>query len=1270
MTIEVEKQHIEVEKKYVVSKAAIDKLINLDPTDPEYPLDRPFDVDYMASDNYEKKYAVALALIENDGYKNIKLLADSFIPTGATPTTEAQELKDKLKLLVTVSRVQRGEIKSNSEEAQEAEEQTLRFVDQNEQLRRLRGVLPVDIMGAITNVALFADLTDEQKREKLRSFTTRALLRPYLGDLLTQRPLGEIEFKDLVLLIPEEIFKSRDAVVSNLIRNYFTNQAMQLFIEGEEQGFGQLKATIDQEHSEVKRQLFESIYQEFEEVRDVAIPEKFKPTVEGWFEDTSPFPLFRQKYFVYEFMKTKRKLLNGDTGATKTACAYLAMETAGASRVTIIGPAKARNTWPREADKIFKDTDKPDVFAIRSAQDLNNSRAENAQYVYIGSELLARAWNDSTLYNKIKEVFDRRQTDGVILDESDEFKHKDTQGSKMLVDLITKMRADIPIVALTATPISSSLEDLDITMALLYPDRFAMPQKYDGKKKTTFSVQALRDPNIAFSLLFGEKLMIQWTLEDLFGEKAPRLEYQRQPTPMLPSQQVIYKWVEGLELGTLLKIRLLRSTLFNPELIKKTCKERRLIPQPVYNQQELVGRLYELHEAWTQWHAEKDPQIPDEPFSADWIAKFEERDLILQCFFDDSLVDGIESLVRRYPDIAKSWQYAKVQSGKYLALREFLESRIIKDGHGYISKEKTFIISPYHKQGITRWLEDPQIKEEDLADNAWSLYEYIRSEWLPDLPRDLAINLDGTRSFDFRDREAVFWREYGDRNFIVVASMNSVYESMDWAIRDNPSTQQIERMNAIFLGWPFGYDEFKQMTGRFLRPGQSKPVDIFVYESEDTIDQGLFELVRRKNLLIQMALAGVELSKDDQEFFRRSSMARKILLAEPNAGQTFLQSVVRRLRGAGESVTEEELSKTKDGKSFYELFAQVYFDEGKDEFRIVGNNAELVKNVISQTRPKKILSVGAGTCLFARKMIIQSGYSGEIDNLDINEAVLRLAKEKFPEIGNIIRGRASNLNLPSENYDTVDYSFILPWTKLTTEDKKLDGNNPHELERIKALLEMNRVLKTGGLAVLSFPDSSFDEDSFTHFTKVLETHFGFTIINPSGISYATEIKPHRRIGWIITAVKRDNPNLSGINVEDLRFLTDEQVTVSKYQKGREAKTAVVTVEYPIFPSKRFEIFNPLTNEVLTVDSPTLEEDLYQSPRDRVYQLKDIMTDVQRERWNFLRRRIQRELDRRYEDAEDLLAGIIYRRGFQRLSAWDELIERIIHSDINRLKRNR
>ena len=694
-------------KKYPISQEVLEKIIALPSTDPDYPLEGSFEANFRSSNSFELKYVIARALITDGRYPNISALTRSFVPTGTPIEPEVKDLKGRLQLLL----VKEDRVGPFSDEAKEAEDAVLKYVDRNALLNKLRGILPIHVMGAITNALLFEDVTDEKKQEKLRSFTTRALLRPYLGDILVQRPQGELDFRDLVILVPDKVFKSGDTATAGIVRDYFISQAMKLFIDGEEAGFRRLNDSILLEHSPAKIPFLQAVESEFHEIDNVNIPPVFQPFVEGWFADKSPMPLFRQKYFVWEFLKNRRSFLNGDTGATKTACAYLAMESIGAQRVTIFGPAKARNTWPREAEKIFLEEDKPDVFTIRAAKDLEDPRVESTKYLYVGSELMGNAWNNPELYNRIKvALIDRRQTDGIIFDESDEFRHGGTGCTKMLVDMVKKMQEaysqrnpfEMPSIALTGTPISSSLEDMDITMALLYPDRFTLPrEKIDGK--FPFSIQALRDPKIAYFLLHGEKLMIQWSLDDLFGERAPRLpENPRTPIPMFPYQNVIYEWVAGLQqLGTLAKTRLLRSVLMNPELIKRVSKERGLIPQPSFDDEGLVNKLSELHQTWARWLVEKDPQIPDEPFSADWIAKFGERDLLLQCFFDERLVDGIDSLARRHPEISRDWYSMEAVSGKYLALKRFLEERIHRNGEGYETNEKIFIVSPYHKRGIT-----------------------------------------------------------------------------------------------------------------------------------------------------------------------------------------------------------------------------------------------------------------------------------------------------------------------------------------------------------------------------------------------------------------------------------------------------------------------------------------------------------------------------------------------------------------------------------------
>lgn len=1218
---------------------------------------------YKSGTDYDLKYALAQALIEDGRYKNPSSLVRHFIPTGQPVEAPIKTLKDHL----TVQIMKKGdELSTHSQEARDAEEEVIRFIDRDEQLKQLQGVLPIHVMGAITNVLMFEDVTDEKKKEELRSWTTRSLLRPYLRDILVQRGQGDLDFKDLVLLVPDRVFTSADRVATNLVKDYFVGQAMRMFIDGTGEGFSSLAQAAAQEDAGVKRQFLEDITDEFKQIDNLQIPDVFQSQVEGWFEETSPLPLFRQKYFVHEFIKRRKILLNGDTGATKTACSYLAMETLGRQKVTIFGPARARNTWPKEAEKIFKEDTKPDVFTIESARDLDNERMEEAKYVYVGSELLARAWNNPDLYRRITAaLIDKRQTDGIIFDESDEFRHELTNGSKMVMDLTSRTRSlyglrssqDIPMVALTATPISSSLQDLDITMALLYPDKFVLPGRHE-EGKNRFSIQALRRPDIAYELLFGEKLIIQWSLEDLFGDKAPKLEYQRTQIPMPPYQEVIYEWAADLKLDPLLKIRLLRSTLLNPDLIQTVCQNRGLVPPAVYENGQMEARLRELHGAWLSWMTDKNSAIPDEPFSADWIAKYGEHDLLVQCFFDPRLVDGIDSLVRRYPDLAAEWKFQEAVSPKYLFLKRFFQEHDL-------TREKVFIVSPYHKKGITRWLEDSHITDKDLDDNAWSLYEYIRTEWLRNLPEGIAINIDGDRSFAARDRQATIFREQGDRNNVVVASMDSVYESMDWAIRDNEHTKNIERLNVIFLGWPWGWDEFKQMAGRFLRPGQSKPVDISVYEAENSIDQGFYDLVRFKHLLTQMALAGVELDEEDQRFFKDSSAARRILIAQPNVGQAFLQDVVRKLRTRGETEAIAEMSRYKDGKTFFELFAQFYFDEGRDEFRIVGNNAELVKNTLIARAPRRIISIGAGSCLLARK-VVASGYNAEVDNIDINGAILRQAKDDYPLIGSIKVEGASQLSALAESYDAADISFMLPWTKLEVNGNK-SGAQAEMAERVKVILEAHRVLRFGGTAVLTFPESSFDEDSFERFTEAVTKHFGFSLLDPLGISYSTDTKPHRRLGWILSLQKTEEPDLSGLNSQWLALLTDERVVVSKYKPEKDTQSKVVKIEYPILDSKHFEVYNPFTGETLRSSSfAQLPKSL--TGREMVDRIKGGLTEEQyRMIWGTARRHVERSLDRSYGQAEEILAALLFRYGLIDTNRWHAAaIQRMVDREVSRI----
>lgn len=1259
---------------------------------PEYPTLGPFGPYYESlggsERNLERKYLIARVLIEA-GFQNPRFLVRKFIPAGQPETAEAQTFKDELQLLL----IKNGEIPDvESADEREAQDVFLRAVQQDEQLRNLAGILPIPVLEVATRVKLWGNIGNEEKLRKIRSFAMGALLREELGVIAVQIPLGEIELRDIVLQCPEQIFSETHYVTSNIVRHYFTKQALRLYVNGEEEGFRKLHELVVAESLPAKRAFFAQIEQEFQQYRDVPIPPVFVDSVKVW-DTLSPMPLFMHKYLIGRFLQSRRKMWNGGTGATKTAAFYQAAAAVGAEKVIIFGPAKARNTWPGQAREIFKVQSQPkigfrfdaklggyipDVFTIRKYRDLDNPRIETAPVVFIGAELLGKAWGNHELHQKVKAAINRRKVDMVGFDESHEFRNEEAGRCLMLMELMGDIRAnylkdhllELPAIALTATPISTGLENLDITMALLYPERFALPGRYQ-QGRTTFSIQALRDPMIAFSLLYGEQYMEQWDLYDLFGGKVPKPEYERIPIKMSPYQRVIYEWIRALPINPLDKMRLLRNVLLNPELIKRNIEERLSLPA-VVPINVLTEQLQQLHFQWSEWMQKKDNRISSEPFSADWIAKYGGGEFLLQCFFHPELVSGVNTLAERMPNVTPDWNRPKTISPKYEFLMNFLKKRVSQGENGrvvdgFIPNERVFITVPYHRRGVTRWIDNPKLKPKELDDNAWSLYEYMMTEWLPGLPSNMAITIDGSRTFNARDRIALLWRESGNEYFFIVATMDTINESMNWAVRDTRDNGNITIVNAISTHYPLTAEELDQWAGRFIRPGLGRAVRHLILETQESFDTNNYDLVRLRSLITQMTLAAVPIREQDREFYRTSTTAKRIIMAEPNVGQTFLQDVVRRLKGRGEQEVGTELSKTKNGRSLFDLFAEFYFDEGRDEFRITGNNNEMVKNIILRYKPRRVLSVGAGSCLLARKLR-QAGFTGEIDNIDINPAILRIAKERFPQIGAITVEGASALSVPAEYYDVAEYGFVIPWTKQYDPKEQLPI---HETERVKTHLQMNRALKLGGIAELSFPESAFDEETFANYARTLTGHFGFRIIEPSGISYATDLNPPRRIGWVITAQKIAEPNLSGLDPALLTLLSDERTRISRPKRRKDVKPTVVTVEYPIFSSNEFEITNPLTQEVSTIVPPEIDDDSFESPRDLVYKIKDSLSAAQRDVWNALRRDLETGTDRKYEDAEEVLAGIIRKRGADRLPEWNSGIIRRMLADVTRfIRRNR
>jgi len=133
--------------------------------------DMPFEETFRLSVRYPKKYQMVKSLIGEPRYGNTKQLIRDFIPPSELQTRELSAMKADLKAdyLKTFG----ADFEADSTEAKDFEEGVVSFVETDELLSTLAGELPIHVMGAITNVMLFSNITDEQKREELRLFFCR-----------------------------------------------------------------------------------------------------------------------------------------------------------------------------------------------------------------------------------------------------------------------------------------------------------------------------------------------------------------------------------------------------------------------------------------------------------------------------------------------------------------------------------------------------------------------------------------------------------------------------------------------------------------------------------------------------------------------------------------------------------------------------------------------------------------------------------------------------------------------------------------------------------------------------------------------------------------------------------------------------------------------------------------------------------------------------------------------------------------------------------------
>lgn len=1191
---------------------------------------------YISADDLETKYSIAIGLAGKE--IDPRFLLSNFIPREGSPkkpkrSTDGKVIRDgnskpiyeemhpeeatRLRDSLSFYLLQKGLISPKDKEAHGAVDHLERLFKSDQQIQDLvNSGVPVEVLGQIMTVREFSQISDQAKLEELRSWTTNAMLRPYLGVLEGRLPKRELNISDIMDRIPGEIFDNPNALRYHLIERYFEQHLMKYITDsGLEKGMKEVEQVLEKVEGADKKIFMQQIYIRLMDVATFHLKGDFKGKILVKGQERS-FPSFEQKAFVYDFIHSDTRLLAADTGLGKTAAAYLAMENSDAERVLIVPPANGRETWVHEEQVVFAHPG--NVFVVNKSSDLERAKSCGKKYIVIGQELLGLAETDQDLFKNLKDLVTQSKIDGAIFDEIDNLSNPNAISTRTTISLIEIIRTnfrertgkdtDAPIIGLTATPIRGDLSDLNVPMGILYPGRYAVALGDETRNRKTFRDAFLGRPDLAYIELSGNRRMFRW--EKASGVQ--EISYKPISIQVSPFEQLLYEFI-GEEVGTdaLNKIRILEDALLNPLLVKAEVRRLangKLVEIDIDNALEILKKTVDV---WKQMRGVDEPETEEDYLSIDRLVELGFKDLVLGSFFSNLLENGLDTLVDEYTKGTKDPQLQllgrfwkpKELSSKYQELKNQIQKALSwRTGEdGRLHRNKVMIISPTKKQGrLGDVLQRKVTGENGIEEDLYADYELdkindstlikLLSEWTKDLRglNDILL-LDGSVSIG-RERNTVIGRWVNSPDdAILFGTLEAMYQSRDFTINTvvDKEGRQIDGVTKIFLHWPWYWQQFKQMVGRSQRQGQIVPVDTLILQARDLIDQGKGDTVRYTQLLSRIALSGVSLNPEDKEFFDSNRVGRSKIRFQSRDAR-FLRDILSIVRGMGEEDTGRLMSASllDDQKTNYERFAERFFDEGKDEYRTSGYNSELVAFLIKQLNfsEKRILSLGAGTLLLQRKL--KKG----IDNVDMNKYAMNAGWKLASEFGGrMIMTKASVLNRDDfidSSYDTVDSSFALHWSKL--------GDEVEKSERVAILNQIHRVLKTGGAFFLTMPDGTFDDEKFQSFITALETSFGFRVDRQySGKSYGiSKIGSIKRLGWSIVAFKERPVNLGGINLEDLQFMGDDQNYISRDPKKKNGDSIVRGGDYPKpdiqLRFDRYQIVNA-DNEVSTILGEQMRE---------------------------------------------------------------------------------
>jgi len=286
------------------------------------------------------------------------------------------------------------------------------------------------------------------------------------------------------------------------------------------------------------------------------------------------------------------------------------------------------------------------------------------------------------------------------------------------------------------------------------------------------------------------------------------------------------------------------------------------------------------------------------------------------------------------------------------------------------------------------------------------------------------------------------------------------------------------------INQPWTKSDERQQIGRVYRPGLKQDIKVKTFIVEGSLENAIRQYIEEKDRVIKKLLNGVDLSELEKRMLRKDEniMESKDFEINPELAKEYLSVTQRLNRMFGTT--------KKQGEEHFVKFSDIHGDDYAECYRKLGrrsyeaNNArvsahllqKMVKERNQDPENLKILDIASGPEMLRR-------HSRELKNSVYSMDILEQHfAESDPE--NVSVG--SYLDIPKED-KSMDYCNL----GLAFHHMKLHFKH-QSYEPVQAFMEMNRILKTGGRAMISFIHSMELRD-FNKFEKLMQ-ELGFQIV--------------------------------------------------------------------------------------------------------------------------------------------------------------------------------